>query len=114
MTLRSSLNRCADCQRVVEEPLKAGLCRICFRMDWRVAAVTPTPIADSGDCPRCEGKRKRVWGKGYCKPCIASYINEYNKKVRAERRRARTHRGVDIDAVHRNPRWMKPKLKKAA
>lgn len=106
------LNRCHVCERPVAEKLSHGRCRICANLNWRVKGIAPTPISDSGDCPRCDGRSKRVWGRAYCKPCETVYMNQWRKLDRAKRRLAKAFSGVDIDAVHRNPRWMK--IKKAA
>lgn len=137
------MSECADCRRLLpdSEPLYGGRCRICAKMPkWREKGAAATPAIDPGACPSCK-TRKRIWHESYCLPCRRKKNRLYAKAFRERQKKARkiavvnpAHQpiavhnfpvrsqplvatkefpGVDIDKIHRNPRWMK-KVKRAA
>lgn len=102
---QSALVECGDCQRQLpaSETLTNGKCRICARVDWRAKGIEQTPASVRTPCPRCKGKRR--WKFIYCKPCAAWYTQQYRARKRAEKAIEKKFSGVDIDAIHSNPRF---------
>lgn len=55
----------------------------------------------------CETLLAEWYPMSFCKPCFGKRVSQGQK--RGAKRPKPKFEGLDIDAIHRNPRWMKKK-----